>query len=69
MNFVDTRSNLRMQWHSNYICSFYLFLLHGTNFSSRKLWQTVVNKHFGRQNIGGLAALCSKTATIKVFGR
>ena len=36
------------------------------NFGGRKLWQIVANKHFGRQNIGRLAALHSKIARIKI---
>ena len=39
------------------------------NFDSRKLWQIAVNKHFGRQNIGRLAALYSEISRIKAFGR
>ena len=32
------------------------------NVDGRKLWQIAINKHFGRQNIGGLAALHSEIA-------
>ena len=39
------------------------------NFGSRKLRRIVANKYFGRQNIGGLAALHSKIARIKIVGR
>ena len=38
------------------------------NFGGRKLWQIVVNKHFGEQNIGRLAVLHSKIARIKIIG-
>ena len=38
------------------------------NFGGRKLWRIAANKHFSRQNIGGLAALHSKIARIKAFG-
>ena len=39
------------------------------NFGGTKLWRIAANKHFGGKNIGGLAALHSKVARIKVFGR
>ena len=39
------------------------------NFGSRKVWWIADNKHFGRQNIGGLAVLHSKIARIKIVGR
>ena len=35
------------------------------NFGGRKFYQIAANKHFGRQNIGGLAILYSKVARIK----
>ena len=38
------------------------------NFSGRKLWRIGADKHFGGQNIGGLAALHSKIARIKIIG-
>ena len=38
------------------------------NFGGRKLWRIAANKHFGGQNIGGLATLHSKIARIKAFG-
>ena len=38
------------------------------NFSSIKLWQIAPNKHIGTQNIGGLTALHSKIAGIKIVG-
>ena len=37
------------------------------NFGGRKLWWLTANKHFGKQNIGGLAVLHSKIARIKVL--
>ena len=37
------------------------------NFGGRKLWQIADKKHFGGQNIGGLAVLHSKTARIKLL--
>ena len=37
------------------------------NFGGRKLWWMAANKHFGRHNIGELAALCSKIARIKLL--
>ena len=37
------------------------------NFGSRKAWWITVQKHFGRKNIGGLAALHSKSARIKLY--
>ena len=41
---------------------------YGLNFGGRKLWWIATNKHFGRQNIGGLAALQHKIARIKILG-
>ena len=38
------------------------------NFGSRKHWNITTNKHFGIQNIGGLATLHSKIARIKIVG-
>ena len=37
------------------------------NFGGRKLWRIAANKHFGRQNIGGLAALHCKISRLKIF--
>ena len=36
-------------------------------FGGRKRWSIAAIKHFGRQNIGGLAAVPRKIARIKVF--
>ena len=38
------------------------------NFGGRKLWRIAVNKQFGRQNVGKLAMLHSKIASIKTVG-
>ena len=38
------------------------------NVGGGKLWRIAASKHFGGRNIGGLAALHSKVARIKVFG-
>ena len=41
--------------------------MYGTKrFGGRKLWWIAANKHLGGQNIGGLAALYSKLARIKI---
>ena len=38
------------------------------NFGGRKPWWIATNKNIGGQNIGGLAALHSKIARIKIVG-
>ena len=53
---------------SNKVCQGHLpkkiqVILYGT-----KLWLITANKHFGRQSIGGLAALYSKIARIEIVG-
>ena len=48
------------------MCTLYTVYI-AQNFGGRKLWLIDANKHFGGQNIGGLAALHSKIARIKSF--